>query len=120
MSLESEDKSLDECAEDGLARRAYHLNMLFELNQEISTLRNVQDVMEASLLYMIGAFGLRNGLVAIYRDDSKLPNEFVYRGISKDAVVIGAVDRVSIWSPDRYKKWLEQEDSDSSLTGIYI
>ena len=41
-------------------------------------------------------------------------------GISKDAVVIGAVDRVSIWAPDRYKKWLEQEDADSSLTGIYI
>lgn len=41
-------------------------------------------------------------------------------GISKDAVVIGAVDRVSIWTPDRYKKWLEQEDADSSLTGIYI
>ncbi len=41
-------------------------------------------------------------------------------GIIKDAVVIGAVDRVSIWAPDRYKKWLEQEDADSSLTGIYI
>ena len=40
--------------------------------------------------------------------------------IQKDAIVIGAVDRVSIWAPDRYKKWLEQEDADSSLTGIYI
>jgi len=41
-------------------------------------------------------------------------------GIQKDAVVIGTVDRVSIWAPDRYKKWLEQEDTDSSLTGIFI
>ena len=41
-------------------------------------------------------------------------------GIKKQAVVIGAVDRVSVWAPEKYKKWLEQEDADSTLTGIYI
>ena len=41
-------------------------------------------------------------------------------GITKEAVVIGAVDRVSVWAPDRYVKWLDKEGDDSSLTGIYI
>ncbi|MFC1538417.1 division/cell wall cluster transcriptional repressor MraZ [Candidatus Latescibacterota bacterium] len=41
-------------------------------------------------------------------------------GITKEVVVVGAVDRVSIWAPDRYAKWLDKEGDDSSLTGIYI
>ena len=42
MNLESENID-NEIAEDALARRVYQLNMLYELNQEISTLRNVRN-----------------------------------------------------------------------------
>ncbi len=41
-------------------------------------------------------------------------------GIKKNAVVIGAVDRVSIWSPEKYDEWQSREDDGASLTGIYI
>ena len=40
--------------------------------------------------------------------------------IVKDAKVIGAVDRISIWAPDRYGKWLKQGEENSGVTGIYI
>ncbi len=50
-----------------------------------------------------------------------IPNWLLKKaGIMKQAVVIGVVDRVSVWAPEKYKKWLEQEDADSTLTGIYI
>jgi len=41
-------------------------------------------------------------------------------GITKEAIVVGAVDRVSVWAPERYGAWLDKEEDDSSLTGIYI
>ncbi len=41
-------------------------------------------------------------------------------GITKDVVVVGAVDRVSLWAPDRYQAWLDSAQDDSSLAGIYI
>jgi serine phosphatase RsbU (regulator of sigma subunit) len=69
----------DEVTEDALARRVYELNTLHDLNQEISTLRNVREVLEASLLYIIGVFGLRRGLIAIYDENGIHPREFVYR-----------------------------------------
>jgi serine phosphatase RsbU (regulator of sigma subunit) len=64
--------------------RVYELNTLHDLNQEISTLRTVREVLEASLLYIIGVFGLRRGLIAIYRGDETHPREFVYRGMRKN------------------------------------
>ncbi|MBM3237211.1 hypothetical protein FJZ31_13040 [Candidatus Poribacteria bacterium] len=73
-----------EQTEDALARRVYHLNTLYELNQEISTLRNVHEVLEASLLYIIGVFGLRRVLIAIYKNDELHPRRLVYRGMRKD------------------------------------
>jgi serine phosphatase RsbU (regulator of sigma subunit) len=74
----------EEHTEDELARRVYHLNTLYELNQELSTLRNVHEVLEASLLYIIGVFGLRRVLIAIYKNDESHPRRFVYRGMRKD------------------------------------
>jgi MraZ protein len=41
-------------------------------------------------------------------------------GISKDAVLIGAVDRVSVWSPDNYSAWKDSEVEDGAVTGVYI
>lgn len=41
-------------------------------------------------------------------------------GIARQAVVIGAVDRVSVWSPDKYAAWLGADDEDASVTGVYI
>ena len=41
-------------------------------------------------------------------------------GIMKQAHVIGAVDRVNVWEPDRYKSWKKQEDADSDIESIYI
>lgn len=83
MSPEEEYNGAGELTEDALARRVYHLNTLYELNQEISTLRNVREVIEASLLYTIGVFGLRCGLIIIYNGDDPSPREFVYRGVSE-------------------------------------
>ena len=40
--------------------------------------------------------------------------------IKREALVIGAVDRVNIWEHAKYMKWRGQEDSDSSFVGIYI
>jgi MraZ protein len=41
-------------------------------------------------------------------------------GIAKDAVLIGAADRVSVWSPETYAAWMGSEDEDSAVTGVYI
>ena len=41
-------------------------------------------------------------------------------GIMKEAKVVGAVDRVSIWAPERYINWIEQGEEGSGVTGIYI
>lgn len=41
-------------------------------------------------------------------------------GLEKDAVIIGAVDRVSVWNPERYEKWISQEQADTALAGIHI
>jgi len=40
--------------------------------------------------------------------------------IEREALVIGAVDRVNIWEQEKYLKWCAQEDEDSAFTGIYI
>jgi len=85
MSLELEDIHAEEQTEDALTRSNYHLNTLYELNQEISTLRNVREVLEASLLYIIGVFGLKQGLIVICKNDEPYPHEFVYRGARRDA-----------------------------------
>ena len=81
MTSEEEYKHGEELTEDALARRVYHLNMLYELNQEISTLRNMREVLDSSLLYIMGGFGLRSGLMAIYRGSEGHPCESVHRGL---------------------------------------
>lgn len=40
--------------------------------------------------------------------------------LDRDAVVIGAVDRVCVWSPKRYGEWIEKEEGEDSSAGIYI
>jgi serine phosphatase RsbU (regulator of sigma subunit) len=84
MNSGEEHDQAQELTEDALARRVYHLNTLHDLNQEISTLRSVHAVLEASLLYIIGVFGLRRGLMAIYKGDETYPSEFAYRGMRKN------------------------------------
>lgn len=83
-SLEKSNR--EEAAEDALELRVFQLNTLYELNQEISTSRNVREVLETSLLYMMGVFGLRSGLIVIYRDEEVEPHEFVSRGVDADTV----------------------------------
>lgn len=73
----------EEHTEDALARSVYHLSTLHELNQELSTLRNVDEVLESALLNIIGVFGLRSGLIAIYEDDREQPRGFSCRGMQK-------------------------------------
>jgi MraZ protein len=41
-------------------------------------------------------------------------------GVTTDAVVIGAFDRVSVWSPDRYEKWMEEVNIDSTVAAVGI
>ena len=74
-----------ELTEDTLARRVYELDTLHSLNEEISTLRNVREVLEASLLYIRGVFGLRRGLIVFYQDDKPQPP--VYRGMQKNTAM---------------------------------
>lgn len=66
-----------EIIEDELARSLYRLNTLYDLNQEISTLRNIHEVLRASLLYIIGVFGLGRGLIAIYNADEDQPRSLM-------------------------------------------
>ncbi len=40
--------------------------------------------------------------------------------IGKDAVVIGAVDRVSVWSPEQYAAWVSGPGEDASVTGVFV
>jgi len=87
MSPEVEDIRTGEQTEDELARSLYRLNTLYELNQEISILRNVHEVLEASLLNIIGVFGLKQGLIIICKNDEPNPREFVYRGMRKDTAM---------------------------------
>ena len=41
--------------------------------------------------------------------------------IQKNAVIIGAFDRVSVWSPEIYAAWLREVDIDSTIadTGLF-
>ena len=83
MSSEEKEESDAELTEDALARRVYHLDTLHALNEGISTLKTVREVIEESLLYIRGVFGLRSGLITLYRNSETRPVEFVHRGIHK-------------------------------------
>lgn len=78
MSLE------DRGADDALELSRFQLDTLYELNQELSTLRNVREVLESSLLYMVGVFGLGSGLMALYREEETSPYEFVHFNVDED------------------------------------
>jgi MraZ protein len=39
-------------------------------------------------------------------------------GITSDAVVIGAFDRVSVWTPDRYETWMGEVNIDSTIEDV--
>lgn len=41
-------------------------------------------------------------------------------GIRKEAVVIGAFDRVFVWEPGKYESWIQEEDVDTSISDIGI
>ena len=41
-------------------------------------------------------------------------------GIGKDALVIGAVDRVSIWEPGRYAVWAHSDGDNIGDTGVFV
>jgi len=38
--------------------------------------------------------------------------------IKKDAIVIGAFDRVSVWDPDIYEKWMGEMDIESAVADV--
>jgi MraZ protein len=38
--------------------------------------------------------------------------------IAADAVVVGAFDRVSVWSPDNYRSWVGEGDIDSTIAEL--
>ena len=76
MNSEEEHNSAEELAEDALVPSDYHLQTLYDLNKGLSTLENVSEVLELSRLNIIGAFGLRSGLIALYKGDETQPREF--------------------------------------------
>jgi serine phosphatase RsbU (regulator of sigma subunit) len=118
--MNSEDITNNELTEDALARRVYHLNMLYELNQEISVLRNVQDVLESSLLYIIGTLGLRNGLIAIYKENCDFPDKITSRGIGEeDAIKWLHLMEAYINEPSTHKVFTIQDDAISPLTSLF-
>ncbi|HUT64133.1 MAG TPA: hypothetical protein VMZ04_09265 [Anaerolineae bacterium] len=38
--------------------------------------------------------------------------------INKNVVIVGAFDRVSVWSPDMYDAWLKEVDIDSTIADM--
>ncbi len=76
--------SEDRGADDALELSRFQLDTLYELNQELSTLRNVREVLESSLLYMVGVFGLGSGLMALYKEEETYPYEFVHFNVDED------------------------------------
>ena len=83
MDSEEERDNAQELAEEALVRSNYRLSTLYELNQELSALRNVSEALEASLFSIVGVFGLRRGLIALYKGDETQPREFVCSGMQK-------------------------------------
>ncbi len=119
MNSGAETRDVEELAEDALARRVYHLNTLYELNQEISTLRNVRDVLWTSLLNIIGVFGLRRGLIAIYREGDTRPHEFVFRGLRKNTATRWFRDlEPHLESPSSRAICVVQDAGDSPLAAL--
>ncbi len=41
-------------------------------------------------------------------------------GINKDALVIGSIDRINVWAPEKFEAWNEIIDEDSTSSGVYI
>lgn len=41
-------------------------------------------------------------------------------GINGEAVVIGAFDRVSVWTPERYEAWINESEIDDTIAAIGI
>jgi MraZ protein len=39
-------------------------------------------------------------------------------GITSDAVIIGIFDRLSVWDPERYKKWKAEENLEPVISAI--
>ena len=83
MSLE-EGGNRERGADDALELSRFQLKTLYELNQELSTLRNVRAVLESSLLYMVGMLGLRSGLVALYKYEETYPYESAHFNVDED------------------------------------
>jgi serine phosphatase RsbU (regulator of sigma subunit) len=108
-----------ELTEDALVRQIYHLSTLYDLNQEISTLRSVSEVLKSSLLYIIGVFGLRRGLIAIYGDDAGNPRELAYRGMRKKTA-LNYLQKLNphLESSHVNEVYIAQETSDSPLAGL--
>ena len=50
-----------------------------------------------------------------------IPHQMLEKaGITADAVVIGAFDRVSVWSPEKYASWMEEVNIDSTIAAVGI
>jgi len=119
MSSEEKEESAAELTEDALARRVYHLDTLHELNEGISTLKTVREVIEESLLYIRGVFGLRSGLITLYRNDETRPVEFVYRGIRKTTTTRWSKDlEAHLKEPYIRAECVVQNDTNSPLAKL--
>lgn len=44
----------------------------------------------------------------------------VSSGIQDMALVIGSIDRVNVWNPERFDQWVAREMDDDDQNGIYI
>ncbi len=114
MISAAENRYAEGATEDGLVRRVYYLNTLYELNQEISTLKDAPAVLGASLLYLIGVFGVKRGLIVIYKAGQAQPHEFAYRGMHEN-IAISAVRQLK-----RHLEEMSEEHFPGFMREVFI
>lgn len=87
---------------------------------------------QQSIIDQQGAIGQENVWRAIHRLSENshmstvdnqgritIPHRLLEKsGISDDAVVIGAFDRVSVWAPQRCESWINESDIDGTIAEI--
>jgi len=82
-------------------------------------LKDVHAVLNASLLYLTGVFGLRRGLIAIYKADEPQPHKFVSRGMDESAEIRWC-QQLESYLPLHVMKevCMTENDSDSPLAAL--
>ena len=75
-------------SQDALDRRLFHLASLSELNSELSPLTDLDALLQAFLLTVMGSFGVRQGFVLVFDRQSRR-GQFAARGLGSEPALDG-------------------------------